>query len=242
MTVTIYHTNDMHNHPAPIEKLAGVEKDASTLILDAGDALAGSNTVFKIKEPILDMMNRAKYDAMTMGNREFNYLRWALKLRAEQADFPILCANLEDPKHIAENYFKPSVVIPAGPIKVGVFGLTPVQYGDDSLWRPFLKFRFLDPFEKAREMAAELKRKADVVIFLSHLGLPDDRKMAENVEGIHIIIGGHSHDLLEKPIVAGKTYIFQAGSHGSHYGKIRFDVEPDDQGSIKNLDYQIVKV
>jgi 2',3'-cyclic-nucleotide 2'-phosphodiesterase (5'-nucleotidase family) len=217
--VVIYHTNDMHDRRAPVKALQGVKKDSGTLFLDAGDALAGSNTVFQVSEPIIDEMNRAGYDAMAMGNREFNYIRRVMGLRAGQARFPILCANIVDLAGRAGQFVPPYVILQAGGLRVGVFGLTPVQYGDDSFWLPLLGFRFLNPFETALDMARKLKDQADVVVLLSHLGLPDDEKLAGAVKGIHLIIGGHSHSLLESPVRAGDSYILQAGAFGTHYGR-----------------------
>lgn len=94
--VTIYHTNDMHGQLGCLDYLAAHPRESGSLLVDSGDALLGSNTVFRRYEPILERMNSLGYAAMAMGNREFNYLRPVMRLRSAQRQFPLLCANASD--------------------------------------------------------------------------------------------------------------------------------------------------
>lgn len=240
-SITIYHTNDMHGELDLPRKMASLEREPESLLLDAGDALAGSNTMFKLSEPIIDQMNRAGYDAMAMGNREFNYARWVLKRRWRQADFPILCANLKDLHGAADEFFTPYIIKETAGLRVCIIGLTPVQYDDGSLWLPLLRFSFKDPKKTLDRIIEEVKPKSDLVILLSHLGLDVDRKIADATPDAHLIIGGHSHTLLEKPIKVNGRYIFQAGSHGTGYGIIRAEVDPVADNPITSLEYKFIR-
>jgi 5'-nucleotidase len=239
--ITIYHTNDIHARCEIFRELEDIRKNGNTLLLDAGDAIAGSSTLFRFSEDTLINMNKVGYDALTMGNRELNYIRWVLKIRAQQADFPILSANLIDLTGKATDYFKPYIIKEVGGIKVGIFGLTPVQYNDDSAWLPFFRLRFLDPVDVSRKMSEELGQQVDLLILLSHLGIEDDKKIASKVDGIDLIIGGHSHTLIEYPFKTRDTYIFQAGHHGSHYGKINLKVIPGSKPSVEELKYELIR-
>lgn len=239
--LTIYHTNDVHNRNGIFDLLSEVKRNGNTLLLDAGDAIAGSSTLFFLREVALEKMNKANYDAITMGNRELNYIRWVLKIRAKQAKFPILTANLKDLTGRSDGFYKSYIIRELGNIKVGIFGLTPVQYDDNSLWLSLLKFRFLDPFMVSRKMAEELKNEVDLLILLSHLGAKDDTKIAETTRGIDLIIGGHSHTILQEPLHINDTYIFQAGCHGALIGKIDLTVAPGSTPKIKSINYELLK-
>lgn len=240
--VTIYHTTDLHDHRKILLELMKVPKDVKTLFLDSGDAIGGSNTAFRFSEPIVDMMNRIPYDAMAMGNREFNYLRWVLKIRHRQARFPVLCANLQDQRGCADNYYSPYLIKEIGGMKLGIIGLTPVQYEDGSFWHRVMGFSFKDPFKTAEKLVSELKDRTDYIILLSHLGLEQDEKMARMVDGIHLIIGGHSHVLLEKPLRVNDSFIFNAGAFGGHYGRILFEKPTPGESKVQRLQYQLIKV
>ncbi|MCD4784244.1 MAG: metallophosphatase [Candidatus Eremiobacteraeota bacterium] len=240
--LTIYHTNDLHNRQHIFPFLSGVKNNGDVLILDAGDAIGGSSTLFKFSEPTLDKMNQVGYDAITMGNRELNYIRWVLKIRAEQANFPILSANLEDLTGRSADCYISHIIKEINGIKVGIFGLTPVQYQENSRWLNLLRFRFHDPLKTSGKMVEKLRSKVDLLILLSHLGIEDDKKIAQEVSGIDLIIGGHSHTVLKKPVHIKNTYIFQAGCYGKLYGKINIQVDPDKSLRISNLEYNLIEV
>ena len=166
--ITIYHTSDLHDTRQGAAYARDLPRDENTLLLDAGDAIGGSNTTFRFREPIIDLMNGAHYDAMAMGNREFNYLRWVLHRRADQADFPILCANLVDVRGGSQGCFTPWTILEAAGIKIAVIGLTPVMYPDDSFWYPLMGFSFRDPVESVQKYLPEMRAGADLVLVLSH--------------------------------------------------------------------------
>ncbi|MFP4497768.1 MAG: metallophosphoesterase, partial [Vulcanimicrobiota bacterium] len=197
MKLTIYHTNDMHNNSAALEYLKKVNKDKFTLFLDSGDALKGSSTLFYLNEPILKTMNELKFDAMAMGNRELNYLRWVLKNRANQAEFPIITSNVVDDRMQTNNCFSPFKIIQLENLKIGIMGVTPVQYPPGSFWHKIFGLRFFEPVEACKKVLNEISRKVDLTILLSHAGKEMDEKIAMETEGIGLILGAHTHDLID---------------------------------------------
>jgi 5'-nucleotidase/UDP-sugar diphosphatase len=223
---TILHTNDLHNHFGPLDWLKDNPKGPDTLLLDAGDAILGSNTLFRFNEPILARMNEAGYDAMTLGNREFHYLRAVVKRRAMETGFPILASNLEDLSGVLADILTPYIIREIRGIRVALLGFSPVQFPEASLLARVTAFRFINPNEAAEKYVRKLAEEADVIVAVSHLGRCDDEKLARAVKGIHLIIGGHSHTLISNPLRVGDTYIVQAGCLGSHIGRLKVEAEP----------------
>lgn len=236
--VTLLHTNDMHDRRWTFPFLEAYERDATTVLVDAGDAIRGSNTVFHFHEPMLEMMSRVGYDAMAMGNREFNYLRGVIWRRFKQVNFPFVCANLVDRRDKINHLWQPTLIKQVGRARLGFIGLTPVQYLEGSLWQPITGFQFLPPLEVLARHVAELRPQVDAVILLSHSGFEADCKFARAVDGIDVIVGGHSHTLLESPRFIQGTYIVQTGSYGRFVGKMALRV-PND-GGVEVVDYKLV--
>ncbi len=198
------------------------------LLFDSGDSLLGSNTVFRCHEPIAELMNEADYTAQAMGNREFNYLRRVMAMREKTRNFPLLCCNLTDLR-CGCRYWQQVLEIPAGSygnsVPLIVTGATPVQYPPRHFWEKVFGFRFSDPLEAVPEVIAESVARGARVIVLSHLGLDMDRKLAEVLPEGSLIIGGHSHTVLEEPVFCGGCWIVQAGSHGRCFGIIDWKPE-----------------
>jgi len=222
MTLDLIHTNDLHdNFP---QKTLDALLTPECILFDSGDAIGGSNTVYRAKEPILNKMNSVGYRAMAMGNREFHYLRRVLRQRQKTAQFPMMAANVVDLKN--EVNIESVLYFTANRLKIGVFGLTVPQFPAYSSWERFTGWRFLEPFDIARNLASELREKgADFVICLSHLGFNRDRKMALDCPGIDLILGGHSHTILTKPYKENSTVILQSGAYGRFVGRWKLDVE-----------------
>lgn len=236
--LTLLHTNDMHDCRAVFPFLASYPRDASTLLVDAGDAIRGSNTVFRLHEPVLDAMTAVGYDAMAFGNREFNYLRGVLQRRHRQVGFPFVCANVHDLRGKVNHLWQPTYVKEAAGVRVGFIGLTPVQYLEPSPWQSLFGFRFRRPLEVLPDLVARVRGQVDLLILLSHSGFERDREIAQAVEGIDVIVGGHSHTVLETPHRIGRTAIVQTGSHGRFVGKMRLRVE--EGGAVEIVDYALV--
>lgn len=240
----ILHTNDFHNSfgdegAARLREAIAALNGAPHLLLDAGDAIkAGNVGVNPFGEPVLDRMSDLGYDAMTLGNREFHILPAALETKVNRARFPILCANMrwKDPATTERLPVVPYVTIDRGGLKITIFGLTvPMVTEKMKLAAAVSSFLFDDPIETARRLIAELRWGADVLIALTHIGIREDERLARSVSGIDLIIGGHSHVVLEKPERVERdggssrtTPLVQAGWHGHYFGHVRLHRLPGD--------------
>lgn len=266
---TLLHTNDFHSRIAPVTRSGGACAPADdaegkcfggsarlatalaelrtrapgpVLLVDAGDQFQGS--LFFTEYAGLaeaEMMAALGYDAMAVGNHEFNLGPVALGAFARAAPFPLLSANLDlsdDPALAA--VIAPWTVVEVAGARVGLVGLTPPDTAE--LSSPGDTVRFRDPEPALREALAALEAEGvGKVILLSHLGLPADRRLAAEVAGVDVIVGGHSHSLLSNtaadaegpyPIwVEGpeghRTAVVQAGGFGRWIGRLEltFDAE-----------------
>lgn len=226
--VRILHTNDTHSYLDNFAKrwhvIQSTKQKYETLIFDCGDVLTGS-MFFSIyrgrKEPVL--LNTLGYDAMTLGNHEFDNGSRFLSKFIKKLNFPVLASNLnvEKDKYLSElEQFEPFIIKElSNGVKMGVFGLvTPTTQMSSSPSRDVV---FLDPIKQATEMVANFKAQGvDVIVVLSHLGDDVDVVLAEQVSGIDVILGAHTHKVFEEPVIVGNTVITQMGSYGRYVGDI----------------------
>ena len=241
-TLTILHTNDTHSALFPFgpgESYGGIArmsalikeikaKNQNVLALNAGDVFVGSFEFNKyLGYPELEIM-QGLYDAMALGNHEFDLGLDALLgvLSGQLAGdspitLPVLCANINLSAHAAlQNFVKPFLVKQVGSVKIGVFG---VVNTDPQNYAPDVAGLLLDPFQAAGEAAYQLKNAEGcaLVICLSHLGTPSDIQGLSQVPGIDVIVGGHSHDVFDQPQVPGGKIIVQAGEFGLYLGELK---------------------
>jgi len=248
---TLLHTNDLHNHLTDDQarRLADRRQTLGTsgLLLDAGDAIASGNITFRPGgEPILERMTQIGYDAMTVGNREFHVWRCGFHSKLFRADFPVLCANIRPTPKIREEGngerekgeegkpdteempVRPYVVFEPDPgWRVGVIGLTVPMVTERMLARKISAYVFDNPVQTAAQIVPRLRSELqlNLLVVLTHIGIAQDRVLAAAVPGIDIIIGGHTHVVLEHGERVGDTLIAQAGSFGRFLGRI--EVDPD---------------
>lgn len=248
--IVILHTNDVHSHIDPFPDndpkypgLGGVERRAAlinkirateknVLLLDAGDIFQGT-PYFNMYGGELEMklMTKMKYDASAIGNHDFDGGLENLSKQLNHATFPLLCANYDFTGTPMEGKTLPYSIFEKEGIRIGVFGLGIELSGlVDS--RLYGKTQYLDPIVKAAEMVHTLKeKKCDLVVCLSHLGYKYENEkvsdiiLARKSLGIDIIIGGHTHTFLDKPVIQKNreeknVYVTQVGWAGIRLGKI----------------------
>lgn len=245
--IVILHTNDTHsqvetsaaNTRQPnmggyarrmglIKQIRKEEKNL--LLLDAGDYWQGTPYFNFFNGRIeIEAMNRMRYDAATLGNHEFDNGVDTLATVLSQAQFPILCANYDCFGTPLENILKPYLILQRSGLKIGIFGLgvNPKGLVMSSNYRGI---RYKDPVQTAVEISEELKNKkhCDLIICLSHLGVipgqVNDYDVARATRYVDVIIGGHSHTLLENhsyPNAEGRAVtIAQMAKSGFYLGRI----------------------
>ncbi|WP_242922875.1 bifunctional metallophosphatase/5'-nucleotidase [Pontibacter liquoris] len=252
LTLTILHTNDQHSRidpmPADGRKYGGmggmarraslIEKvrreEPNVLLLDAGDIWQGTPYFNFFKGELeYQLMSQMKYDAATLGNHDFDNGLEGLHNQLPKAEFPFLVANYNFNNTILKNRFQPYKVFEKQGLRIGVFGLG-IELAGLVSKNNYGQTEYLDPVAVAREMVQELRgqQKCHLVICLSHLGYSykdekiDDLKLAGQVEGIDLIIGGHTHTFLDVPTIVqntgGQTLVNQVGWSGIFLGRIDF--------------------
>lgn len=222
-SIIIYHTTDLHNRRKAFSYFKTLEKKSDNiLILDSGDAILGSSSVFINKETILDDMKNCGYDAIAVGNREFHYFRNVFEGRARQVNIPFISANMHDLKN--EDFIKPFIIKEVEELKIGITGITPIQYSKKSFLKKITSFEFLDYKQSLENVFKSIEKKVDLIIVLAHLEFKKVESMAKQFKESLIFLGGHDHRILFKPIRVNNSYLFYSGCYGSHITKINLKI------------------
>lgn len=254
--LVILHTNDTHSTIMPLNPnidnrdLAGrggflrrlnmIKEQRNLhpglLLIDSGDFSQGSGyyTLFK-GEVEIGLMNQMGYDAVTIGNHEFDFGMENMAKLFRMADFPVVCSNYDCTGTVLEGLVKPYVILKREGVKIGLFALAPPLKG--------LVFdgncegiTFLDPAETAQKYIDILRKqeKCDIVICISHLGwevsVYPDEKFLSLTDGCDLVLGGHTHtympELKYTPDKNGKMIpVDQNGKHGAFVGKLILNLE-----------------
>ncbi len=262
--LTILHTNDTHSHLYPFgpeNQYGGIAKmsrfirelkqahslaGCPVLTLNAGDVFVGTFAFNKyLGYPELKIME-GMYDAMCLGNHEFDLGLDALTgILSGQISgdtpiqLPILCANIGnlDAEHPLNQFIKPNLIVQTGNIRTGLFGVVTT---DPQHYSAEVNAVLTDPYAAAAEQAAYLQGQGcDVIICLSHLGFSPDMQELSAVDGIDIIIGGHTHTVLPQPQLVNGKIIVQAGEFNRYLGELKVDVSEE---GISLLDYNLHSV
>ena len=250
--LVILHTNDTHSTIQPVNAQlpdtmkagrAGAlrriamlreerEKNPDLLLFDSGDFFQGSAyyTLFK-GDVEIGLMNRMGYDAVTIGNHEFDFGLEEMARVFRLATFPIVCANYDFTGTPVEGLVKPYIIIKRHGVRVGVFGLSPKMEGLVSA-KNCEGVKYLDPAQVALETATMLKeeKKCDVVICISHLGWhsnrgEDDQYVIPRSRYIDLVLGGHTHTYFkqleyETDMDGKQVPVDQNGKHAVFVGKM----------------------
>jgi 2',3'-cyclic-nucleotide 2'-phosphodiesterase (5'-nucleotidase family) len=228
--IRIYHTSDLHDRRGIVAPLRRLREECPGLLFDCGDSLRGSQSMYYRKEPIVAELDAAGYDAQAIGNREFHYLFPLLRARAAKMQHPLVCTNLQDVKGRPLPFARYLQFTlddgRRGAATVHVVGLLIMQYPQGSPWERIFGWRFLDPWD-AIEPYARAVAEGDVFVVLSHLGLSLDSELAKRVPRIDLLLGGHSHDTLERPRQVGDVPIVHAGPYGRFVSRSELVFDPE---------------
>jgi 5'-nucleotidase len=269
--ITILHTNDVHSHidPFPADhprnaNMGGAARRAAIienirkeeeniLLLDAGDIFQGTPYFnYYGGELEFKLMSMMQYDLATMGNHDFDNGIDGFYTQLPHAKFEFVSANYDFKNTILNDIVKPYKIFNKNGIKIGIFGLGVELDGlvDKKLYKETV---YNNPIEVAQDMTKILKeeQKCDLIICLSHLGFSyknepykvSDLELAKKTKNIDLIIGGHTHTFLDKPVIEknseGKDVLInQVGCYGINLGKIDFYFSTDK--TLKNQGKNIV--
>ena len=254
--LVILHTNDTHSTIFPVKQniddkeIAGRggylrrvnmlkeqrQQHPDLLLFDSGDFSQGSGyyTLFK-GEVEIGLMNQMGYDAVTIGNHEFDFGLDNLARIFRMANFPIVCSNYDCKGTVLEGLVKPYITLKRNGVKIGVFALSPALKGlvfDGNCQG----ITYLDPAETAQKYINILRKqeKCDIVICISHLGWKEseytDEMLLKGIEGCDLVLGGHTHTYMKQleyaPDKTGKLIpVDQNGKHGAFIGKLLLNLE-----------------
>lgn len=237
--ITVFATSDIHSHLEPykpgegkreiggLARMSQIVNDMraiqpNTLLVDAGDAPYNTNigNLFEGKSTI-DVMNAMKYDAMVLGNHDFDFPYPVLESNAERASFPFLSANTLY-EGAQPEFLKPYVIKELNGVKIGIIGVT----DDESHYYTHPKnvegISFNNEFEAAEQAVDAVKDQADVVIALAHLH-GDNPVLPTKVSGIDVEIGG-GQDVVAFPQIIGDTWLISPGKHAEVLNQINLNM------------------
>jgi 5'-nucleotidase len=266
--ITILHTNDTHSQIDPLPTndrnagMGGVARRATliqrvraenpnTLLVDAGDAFQGTPYFNLYKgEAEFKAMSLLGYDAMTLGNHDFDNGVDSLAAMMKFANFGFVSANYDLRETPLASRVKPYIVRELSGVRVGVFGLGIKLEGLNAAGT-FRAVRYQDPVGVSREMVQTLRgsERCALVVCLSHLGYyPEpkgdeigDTQLAAAVDGIDFITSAHTHTFMKEPVLVRtpsgeETIVFQVGKSGINLGRVDFRVRKgavtQRQGSV----------
>jgi 5'-nucleotidase / UDP-sugar diphosphatase len=258
--IVILHTNDHHGHPLKFDYLfmkdvGGLPARATlineirknnpdVLVIDAGDLNSGmAISNYFHAEPDIIGYNYIGYDAMEIGNHEFDVGIDMLKKQVALAKFPFICANIKIRHN--KKLIEPFIIKKTDGISVAIFGL--LTEDTKTIGNPQVvnKIRFTDEIKVAKRLVPKLRKKANIVIALTHLGENSAYRLASEVRGIDVIIDGHSHSRIDT-IISGnanyfpsKTIIAQAWYNGLVLGKVDLWLRND---TVYKHNYELIPI
>jgi len=236
--LVVYHTSDVHDRRGFGARLASVV-EAGSLLVDSGDALRGSSTVFHRHEPVAVEFAAAPYAAQAVGNREFHYLHAAMLARARAMRVPWVCSNLVDLRKRTPPFVR-ELYVDAGGLRVRILALLAPQYRTGSGWEHVFGWRFLAPDVALDELLEATSDRADATVLLSHLGLEADRDVARRHQRLSAIVGGHSHDVLVQPEIVDGVAIVHAGAFARYVGRLELAIDRDGAARPRVVSYRLV--
>ncbi|OGR82466.1 MAG: hypothetical protein A3J74_07910 [Elusimicrobia bacterium RIFCSPHIGHO2_02_FULL_57_9] len=255
LKISVYHTNDIHggimSRPAahdeePKRKIGGAAAMASLikqdknpkLILDAGDWFQGTpEGNLSRGQSLIDVFNAVGYDAVAVGNHDFDFGEARLKTLVKGLKMPALGANIYRVKGGKRvDYLRPWIIKEVAGIKIGIFGLLTAKMPSLAFPDNYTGLKFRRELDEAKDVVKALREQgAHVIIALTHVGFESqglapfegDQTLAGEVKGIDLIVGGHTHTPVKDPLRDANygTLIVQAGTALSSVGRVVLEID-----------------
>ncbi|HWQ02995.1 MAG TPA: bifunctional UDP-sugar hydrolase/5'-nucleotidase, partial [Candidatus Nitrosotenuis sp.] len=274
---TILYTNDFHSAFDPIPaywlpgepRLGGAAhlatlvnqiraREKATFLFDTGDMFTGMISFLTRGEALMEMMRAMRYDAMAIGNHEFDYGGENFTRQMNRVPFPALGANIFY-KGTEHPYSQPYVILERDGVRLGVIGIIGQDARSVALPSGITHLDFPDPIPIVRQLVRELKPQVDLIVVLAHQGktgpmqtdaeaqpdlqrdFDEDIRLCGEVEGIDVFVGGHAHRGIEKPFVHPKTgtLIVQTYGYGTRLGYLKLRLRG---GKVASHEGELLKV
>ncbi len=250
--VTIFHLNDIHGNMKNMGKIAKLMETERALnpnvfLVNAGDNFSGNPIVDQYDpkgEPLLILMNKLKCDVAVIGNHDFDYGQEVLKSFIQRAKFPLILANVRSGKKDFPQPPPYKIFETKEGVKIAFLGLIQIEKHSgipSTLPERVEGMTFFDGVETAKKYR-NLRKENDIFIALSHLGIGDDERLANEFGDLDLIIGGHSHTLIETPLEINGVRIVQAGSYASHLGRVDITLTGNKISDISSKVIDLKKV
>ena len=247
--IQLLHTDDIHGHldadivqsanasstfrAGGMAQLAGqvaafrARAPQRTLLIDAGDAWQGTFISNANKgEAVTQAMNLMHYDALAVGNHDFDWGQDVLAQRARDAAFPFLAANVVESKTgKAPAYLRTFEVKDLGIARVGIIGLTNPGSATIVKATSVTGLQFLAAADSVRPVVDEVQKQADIVVVAAHIGTAEAVQLAHDVPGIDVIVAAHDHFPIQTARIEGRTTIVDAGAYTQYVGRLEIVVD-----------------
>lgn len=241
--IHILHTNDLHSHLEQVPKLFSqieyirkliAQKGEVSLLVDVGDhldraRLETEGTDGRVNRAILQELG---YDVITFGNNELlTFLPEQIATLYKDAPFSIISSNVTRPSsNSSYSWIQRSKIIVKAGVRIGFIGVTiPFDhYYEQMGWK------LTDPLLAVKNEVERLRSEVDLLIVLSHVGISFDQMLADQVPEVDLILGGHTHHLLEMPQRIGKTSIAATGMYGQYLGHVTIEWD-EERNTIQNV-------
>lgn len=233
MAVRILHTNDSHG-TLTADRAAALApvRETVDLYFDSGDAIKAGNLGVPLKpEAVWPVLAGLRCTASVLGNRESHLVESAFRAKLAGATHPLLAGNLR--LRDGTRPLPGSLILTVGDHRVGVLGVMVPMVTERMKTQAASRYLWNPPLDVAAQLAHELRPQVDLLIALTHIGHRQDRELAERVPEIDLILGGHSHTVLETPDRVGKTVIAQGGSHCRYIGVYEWSPDAGVTGGLR---------
>lgn len=204
--------------------MGALREREGALFLDSGDCIRAGNLAVPVREdPAWGLLARAGCSAGVLGNRETHPLASAFRAKLKGARHPLLCANLRAKKTGGAAPLPGSLVLGQAGLRVGVVGVMVPMVTERMASKAASHYLWDPPIPCASVLAKQLRPDVDVLIALTHIGHRKDLELAEACPEFDLVLGGHSHTVVDPPVRVGNTWVCQGGSHARFAGLYRWE-------------------